>query len=185
MTSSDPTGTRPEFGPRGYLPERAARRARKIVLREQLGLGWLLAAVAAGVLLLVVATVWAVTSSGGPAASFAPVAAMTDLPQPGVLQGSAAGTDVLIVTVAGPRAFAAPGVGVVYCAASRRLEAPAVGAVWRLDGQRVGGDAGSLAPMPLTVHAGTVYVDPSQRGVGPPPSSGQEAPACAVDEPAP
>ncbi|MTV26636.1 hypothetical protein FTX61_14610 [Nitriliruptoraceae bacterium ZYF776] len=35
----DPQQT-PEFGPSGYLPERASKRARKIVLRAPLGLQW-------------------------------------------------------------------------------------------------------------------------------------------------
>src|SRR5690606_17036265 len=46
------TSERPDFGPSGYLPPRAARRARKIMLREPLGLQWAVAAVVAGLLVL-------------------------------------------------------------------------------------------------------------------------------------
>ncbi|HUG87123.1 MAG TPA: hypothetical protein VMM13_21320, partial [Euzebya sp.] len=53
-TASDPAAQQPEFGPGGYLPARAAQRARKIVLREQMGLHWAVAAVVAGLLILAI-----------------------------------------------------------------------------------------------------------------------------------
>jgi hypothetical protein len=43
----------PEFGPRGYLPERAAKRARKIILREPLSLAWVIGAILAGLALVI------------------------------------------------------------------------------------------------------------------------------------
>ena len=61
MGDQSPT---PEFGPRGYLPERASKRARKIVLRAPLGLQWIVAAVVFGLLVLVAGVVW--LNAGGP-----------------------------------------------------------------------------------------------------------------------
>jgi hypothetical protein len=114
------TSQRPDIGPSGYLPPRAAKRARKIMLREPLGLQWAVAAMIAGVLVLV---------AGG-----------------------------ILVTV-----FAAPDQPVSWCAESGHLES-ADGAVWEPSGRLIGGRGSSLARLPVEIHSGVVYVDPSADG---------------------
>lgn len=177
-------GAPPDAGPRGYLPPKAARRARKIVLREPMGLGWPVAAVVAMVVLVGVAVAFVVLRTGPPAAPFVAVGPVAAVPQgsAGVLDG--AGTDVLVVRAGGRfRVFAAPGGAPAYCDASRRLEAPD-GAVWTLDGAAAGRGAASLTPLPSAVHDGTVYVDPTAPGAAL-PAAGDESPACTAPASAP
>jgi hypothetical protein len=172
---------RPEFGPRGYLPDRAARRARKIVLREPMGLGWPVAAVIAGVLVAAVGLAYLLARTLAPAPPFVPVGELERIPRPGAVVAEVEGSAdaVLVVRVTGsPRGFIAPPEEVAYCPASRRLEAPASGSVWRLDGQRVGGRADSLPPVELRLHDGTLYVNPVAAGEPIPPSAARETPAC-------
>lgn len=167
----------PEFGPRGYLPERAARRARKIVLRGQMSLGWVVAALAAAVLVAAVGLVWLVRS-GPPGPPFVATADVAEVAAGGLGVADAGGTAVLIVRVTGGlRVFVAPPTPVTYCAASRRLEG-ADGTVWRVDGQRVGGPGASLAPVPVTVHDGTIYASPDDAAPALAPGGGDEPPVC-------
>lgn len=175
---------RPDFGPGGYLPRRAAQRARKIVLREQMGMGWPIAAVTAAVVVALVGAVFLFTATRGapPGPPFVPVAPLTAVGADGAgtfaLDGAGGGVDgVLVVRAGGLRTYAAPGVDVTYCAASRRLEAP--GRVWNLRGRLVGGDGQSLRPLPTRLHDGQVYVDPAAAGPAPEPSPAGETPACA------
>lgn len=175
-----PTSDRdPDFGPRGYLPPRAAKRARKIVLREQMGLGWPLAAVAAALLVAVVGALF-LLRSGPPPAPFVPAG-----PLDAVALGSAGvvttgeGRAVLVTRGGGAlRAFSAPLTEVRYCASSRQLESPS-GAVWTLDGVLVGGDGASLQPLRSTVYDGIVYVVPRNDDPSPPLGEPRgEQPAC-------
>nr|MBA2530088.1 adenosylcobinamide-GDP ribazoletransferase [Euzebyales bacterium] len=64
----------PDYGPRGYLPERAAKRARKIVLREQMGPAWPLAAVAAALLVGATGLWYLVTAGRPPGPPYTPLA---------------------------------------------------------------------------------------------------------------
>jgi len=171
---SDP----PAFGPRGYLPERAARRARKIVLREQMGLGWPLAAVAAALLVAGVGVTF-LARSGPPddplraAGPLAEVAAGTA----GVVAVEGGG-EVLVVRAGGRvRTFAPPDGTVRWCEDSSRLEA-ADGRVWTLDGILVGGDGGGLRAVPSSVYGDTVYADVTSPGRDLPADPGGETPAC-------
>lgn len=176
----------PDPGPRGYLPPKAARRARKIVLREPMGLGWPIAAVVAMVVLVGVAVAFVVLRTGPPDPPFVAVGAVDAVPQGTAGTLGAAGAEVLVVRAGGRfRVFAAPAEPVpAYCDASRRLEA-AGGAVWSLDGARVGGTAVSLRPLPAAVHDGTVYVDPTAPGAPLPAAPGDQPAACepATGEP--
>ncbi len=171
----------PDFGPRGHLPGRAATRARKIVLREQMGVGWPAAAVAAGGVLLAVAVAFAVLRTVPPGVPYERVALVEDL-----------GRDVAVVvaTDAGPalvvrggggalRAFAAPDGAVRWCDESRRLEG-ADGAVWTPEGVRVsdGAGVGSLAPLPAAVHDGALYVDATAPAAALPASPVGARPTC-------
>jgi hypothetical protein len=164
----------PEYGPRGYLPPRAARRARKIVLRERMGLQWPVAAVVAGVLVVLVGAVY-LLRSGPPGAPFVPLGPVPAVE--GVTPARAAGDPLLVAVVAGRvGVFADPGVPVTWCAASRRLESPD-GRVWTPEGILVGGDGASLRPVPSTVHGGELYADPRTATDLPPDPRG-ERPAC-------
>ncbi|HVM13385.1 MAG TPA: hypothetical protein VM287_03545 [Egibacteraceae bacterium] len=177
MTSG--TDERPDFGPGGYLPRRAAQRARKIVLREQMGLGWPIAAVTAAVVLAIVALVFVLTRSGPPGPPFLALASLDQTEAGGVTAVDLPGAprEVLVVRAGGAvRAYEAPGRPVTYCRRSRRLEAP--GAVWTLRGRLVGGGRESLRPVPTRIHDGVIYVDPTASMPAPPPAPAGETPVC-------
>ncbi|PSO46294.1 MAG: hypothetical protein BRC32_06550 [Actinobacteria bacterium QS_8_72_14] len=142
-----------EFGPPGYLPQRAANRARKIVLREPMALGWPIAAVVAGLIVLGAGAVF-LLRGGAPQEPFV---ALTELQR--LTDGQAAVMpteegDVLVVRADGR------------------------GTVWRLDGRRVSADGASLRPVPTDVHAGVIYAAVSQPAPAPAPADGDAAPAC-------
>jgi hypothetical protein len=168
----DDQGTKPEFGPSGYLPERAAKRARKIVLRAPLGVQWIVAALVAGLVVVVAGALFLVRSSAPPGAPWVEVADVEEVGDSLVLQD----LDVLLVGAGGRiRAFAdATDVG--YCEPSNRLEAPD-GRVWNLTGRGLGGTA-SLVEHPTLVQDGRLYVDPSRLADGPTPTDEPAEAAC-------
>lgn len=171
---SDDHDTTPEFGPGGYLPERAARRARKIILRAPLGLQWIIAALVAGVVVAVAGTVFLVRSGGPPTEPWVVVDRLEALDPSRVHQP----LDVLVVTAAGrPRAFPdATARGLSYCPETHRVES-AGGGTWTLTGRGLEGRP-SLAQLPTRVHSGTVYVDPTTTLEPPPPSDEPAGPGC-------
>lgn len=162
----------PEFGPGGYLPERAAHRARKIILRAPLGLHWIVAAVVAGVV-VVAASLWMLR---GPA---------SELSDPWIAVG-AVGTfgeaefraehDVLVVSAAGRIRVFVDASEVTFCAASRQLEA-ADGRVWRLTGRGTDNTA-SLVEVVSQVHRDVLYIDLTRTRVPEPPSRDVFASGC-------
>lgn len=175
---SDPPDSPPAFGPRGYLPPRAAKRARKIVLREQMGIGWPLAAVAAAVVVALVGVTYLVRS-GPPGAPFRAAGPLAE-----VAAGTAGvvavdgGGELLVVRAGGRvRTFAPPDTPVRWCADSARLES-AGALVWTLDGILVGGDGTGLRALPSTVYDGTVYADLTTPGRTLPAEPRGERPAC-------
>lgn len=168
----------PDFGPGGYLPERAAKRARKIVLREQMGMGWPLAAAFAALVVAAAGIWYVVWASRPPAPPFTPVTTIEQVPAGGAeaFEGPAGRPPVLVLRAGGPvRAFADAD-GVRWCAQSRRLETG--GAVWTPDGRLVGGVGDSLQPLRSTVFDGTVYVDAVTVLPRPAPDPRDETPAC-------
>lgn len=168
----------PAFGPAGYVPPRAAARARKIVLREQMGLQWTIAAVVAGVLILAITVPLVLSSSGppGPPSVDAGPLSQVDARGDGVVDVD--GAPVLVVRGGGVlAAFLDAPQDARYCAASRRIEAPD-GRVWSLQGRLLGGSGASLARVPATAYDGRLFVDPTAPEVLA-PSSGEVAPACA------
>jgi hypothetical protein len=169
----------PDFGPSGYLPQRAAKRARKIMLREPMGLQWAIAAVIAGMLVVVAGTVAVLRMTGPPDAPFVAAAQLSAVGSGAVPIRSPGGADMVVVRHAGGiTVFAAPDQPVSWCAESGRLESPD-GSVWQPDGRRVGGHGTSLTRLPAVVHGGVIYVDPTATGTSPAPRSAQEAaPAC-------
>jgi hypothetical protein len=170
-----------DYGPRGYLPERAARRARKLILREPLGMGWAVAAVGAGIVLAVVGLVFLLTRTGPPGSPFEAVGPIDAVDPRGLEVADAAGVPVIVVRAGGGvRAFAAPArhdATIVYCAESRRLES-ADGSVWDLAGRRRGGPGPDLRELPARIHQGTLYVDPTRRLPRPAVPDAGEQPAC-------
>ena len=106
MGDQSPT---PEFGPRGYLPERASKRARKIVLRAPLGLQWIVAAVVFGLLVLVAGVVW--LNAGGPPG--APFVAAGPVSAGGPSVERVESPDVWLVLGTGP-VLAVPGLSLIH-----------------------------------------------------------------------
>jgi len=165
-------GDPPGFGPRGHLPDRAARRARKIVLRAPLGLQWVVASLVAGVVVLVAGLLVLDRAGAPPGPPWVPLGAVEELAP----TGRHAGTDILVVHIGGRvRAFAAPD-GVAYCAPSNRLEHPD-GRVWALTGRGYRG-VPSLAPVPTLTVAGIAYLDPTTLGQPLDPLDGPAVPGC-------
>jgi hypothetical protein len=173
MADERPSGD-PEFGPRGYLPERAATRARKIVLRSPLGLQWIIASLVAGVV-VVIAGVTLLTRGGGPPdPPFVAVAPVAEVAGEVVHDQR---LDVLLVGLGGRiRAFDAPA-DVRYCEVSRRLESPD-GGVWSLTGRALAGDE-SFAEHPTVTSDGQLYVDPTVTTTRPTASEAAAEPGCA------
>ncbi len=159
-----------DFGPSGYLPERASKRARKVVLRAPLGLQWVIASLLAGVVLVIAGVLFLQRGAAPPGESWVAIAEVADLPASHVT------ADGVLVVAAGPRvrAFAEAG-EVAYCPASNRLEAPD-GGVWSLTGR--GHATASLAEHPTLLTGGVLYLDPTRTTLPPAPSDTPVEPAC-------
>ncbi|TVR27667.1 MAG: hypothetical protein EA387_00895 [Nitriliruptor sp.] len=162
-----------EFGPSGYLPERASKRARKIVLRAPLGAQWIVASLVAGVAVVIAGLLFLQQSSGAPSEPWIPAAEVAELDRatPG-----ADGTVLLVVGASRVRAFV-DAASLAYCEPTNRLESEG-GGVWTLTGRGLGG-ADSLDEHPTTIHDDTVYVDPSRVLPGPPASEEPAEPGCS------
>ncbi|MBW3661999.1 MAG: hypothetical protein KY469_02780 [Actinobacteria bacterium] len=163
----------PGFGPGGYLPDRAARRARKIMLRAPLGLQWIIASAIAGVVVLVAGLLFLRSADEPPGDPF--VAAADDAAVDPALEVE--GLGVLLVRGGRLRAFPIGDRGIVWCPQSDSIES-ASGRVWSPTGRALDGGE-SLASHPTVVHDGTVYVDPTRLEDGPPGTrAGNADPAC-------
>jgi hypothetical protein len=170
--ASTPASPAPEFGPGGYLPDRAARRARKIVLRAPLGLQWVVASLVAGLVVLIAGVLLLGRGAAPPGAPWEPLGPVQELSAASIDVGSG----LLIVSVGDRvRAFEAPP-GVTYCAASNRLEHPD-GRVWALTGRGYALTA-SLTPVPTLTVAGDAYLDPTTRGAPLEPLPDAAQPGC-------
>ncbi len=179
MRVGDPSVKEPEYGPRGYLPERASKRARKIVLREQMGVGWPLAAIGAAVLVATVGITF-LLRSGPPDPPFRAAAPLTAVAPSAaeVIAVQESGEEVLVVRAGGGvRVFTPSPDDIVWCADTRRLES-AAGQVWTLDGILVGGSGVSLRALPSTVYDGQLYVDPTAPESPLPTDPRDESPGC-------
>ncbi|MEX0869092.1 MAG: hypothetical protein WD011_05410 [Nitriliruptoraceae bacterium] len=153
-----------DFGPAGYLPERAAQRARKIVLRAPLGLQWIVGSVVAGIAVAIAGVLFLRQGATPPEDPWVEVMAVDSVP---------ASTydlrfDVLIVGAGGRiRAFADAD-DIAWCASSNRLESPE-GDVWSLTGRGYRGVA-SLHEHPTFVWRDRLFLDPTTTTPGPPPT---------------
>ncbi len=154
-----------EFGPSGYLPERASKRARKIVLRAPLGLQWIVASAVAGLVVLVAGVWYLQTRDRPPPEPWVAVAEVEDL------EVSAYDPDLeaLVVAATGRVRVFAGAADVAYCAESNRLEAADGDGIWSLTGRGLDGTP-SLEEHPAQVSAGTLYVDPTVTSSAPSPS---------------
>lgn len=164
----------PDFGPGGYLPQKASKRARKIVLRAPLGMQWILAAAAFGAVVLVGGLLW-LNSSGPPGPPHVAAGPVDPGAGPAVIHLD--DVDAWLVTGAGPP-MAVVGDQVEdlsWCEASRRLES-SDGRVWTTTGRGLG--TPSLTTHPMVVHDGVAYVDPTATRPGARPSDTTATPAC-------
>ncbi|WP_370327438.1 hypothetical protein [Euzebya sp.] len=176
--SAPPPADDAEFGPGGYLPQRAAQRARKIVLREQMGVHWPIAAVVAGVLTLAITVPLVLSSTGAPDPPFVDAGPLAAIDPAGDGLVDVDGTEVLVVRGGGVlRAFADPPDGARWCPTSRRVEAPD-GRVWTAQGRLIAGDGESLQPAAVTAYEGALYIDPAGGSDALPPNPGTQTPAC-------
>ena len=168
----------PEFGPSGYLPERASKRARKIVLRAPLGLQWVVGSLVVGLVVVVAGVLLLNRAAEPPPAPFAPVELALDGLGPAQQVALDGGSEPLLVVAAGglPRAFTLPeGPVPTWCDASGLLEAP--DGAWRPTGRGVQGTP-SLAELPSTVVDGVLYVDPTRPGTPATPDEAGPTPSC-------
>jgi hypothetical protein len=159
----------PEAGPArpparvAYLPPRAAR-ARKLILRSQLGLPWLLGAIAVAAVILV-AGIILLLGSGNPGAPWARLEVAARFPEGAVTQSAGPAGTVAVVdrraevrvflTAPGPCPVDGDGAGFV-----RSCD----GAAWDADGRPRGEGKRSGTPLrrvPARLHDGSIWIDPS------------------------
>lgn len=163
-----PDPDEPEFGPGGYLPQRAAKRARKIVLRAPMGMHWIWGAVAVGVGVLVVGVAFLATAGGPPGPPFVPLGPVAAVVAdgPGMLATPDAPHDGhLVSTQAGRlRIFEVADDDIAWCEASRRFEGS--DGVWSPTGRGLGG-ASSLPEHPSVIVDGILYWDATTTLPGP------------------
>ena len=171
MPDPDPTPARPARDPGGrvaYLPPRAAR-ARKLILRSQLGRGWIVASALFGIVILVAGALF-LFRAGRPGPPWVRVAAVASLPAGTVTEVAVrAGPDRLMVVVdrrgGELRALLAPaGPCPVQAAAGGGFARPCTGQRWDAAGSPVAtrGQAAPapLHPVPASLAGGDLYVDP-------------------------
>lgn len=170
MSAPDPSS--PEFGPSGYLPDRAAKRARKIVLRAPLGLQWVVGALVVGVAVIAAGVLW-LQGQGPPPEPWEPVG-----PVESVATGQRLDAlDAIVVAEGRVRVLAgAEDAGAQWCEQSRQLEG-SDGAAWSPTGRGLGGTP-SLDEHPTQAHEGTLYVDPTRTSPGPAPRDGEVILGC-------
>jgi len=148
-----------------YLPPRAAR-ARKLILRSQLGRGWILASALFGVVILAAGVLF-LAMAGHPGPPWVRVAAVPALPAGTVSEvAGPSGQAVVVDRRDGLRVFlTAPGPCPVVTA-SDGFARPCTGQRWDASGTPAGGggSAGSAGPplrrVPAVVAGGALYVDP-------------------------
>jgi hypothetical protein len=166
VPTSDPPPQRPGRDPGGrvaYLPPRAAR-ARKLILRSQLGRGWIVASALFGLVILVAGVLF-LTRGGHPGPPWVRVAPLSSLPTGAVTEVAGPAGQVVVVDHrdAAPRAFLAPPGPCPVLAAGDGFARPCAGQRW----DRTGAPAGDgrqapppLRPVPASFAGGALYVNP-------------------------
>jgi hypothetical protein len=151
-----------------YLPPRAAK-ARKLILRSQLGRGWIIAPVVFGLVILAAGGLY-LAKGGRPGPPWVRVAALEALPAGAVTQvpgasrsarQALAGQVVVVDRRGGElRAFlAAPGPCPVV-AAGAGFARPCTGERWDADGTPAAGAGAPLRRRPASLARGDLYVLP-------------------------
>jgi hypothetical protein len=168
VPTSDPPPPRPGRDPGGriaYLPPRAAR-ARKLILRSQLGRGWIVASALFGVVILAAGVLF-LARAGQPGPPWVRVAALPALPAGAVTEAAGPSGQVVVVDRRdGLRAFLAPPGPCPVRAAGAGFARPCTGQHWDAAGAPAAGPRASpAAPPPLrrvpaTLAGGALYVDP-------------------------
>jgi hypothetical protein len=169
VPASDPTPPRPGRDPGGriaYLPPRAAR-ARKLILRSQLGRGWIVASALFGLVILVAGVLF-LTRDARPGPPWVRVGPLSSLPAGTVAE--VAGPAGLVVAVdrrgGELRAFLAPpgpcpirpaGSGFARPCAGQRWDATGSPASELRDGQEA---PPPLRQVPASLAGGDLYVNP-------------------------
>ncbi|HET7519310.1 MAG TPA: hypothetical protein VFN05_16795 [Actinomycetes bacterium] len=166
-TDRPPRPGRDPGGRVAYLPPRAAR-ARKLILRSQLGRGWIVASALFGLVILVAGVLF-LTRDGHPGPPWVRVAALSSLPAGTVTEVAGPAGQVVVVDRRGGelRAFLAPPGSCPVRVAGSGFARPCDGQRWDAEG----GPASDLrdgeeAPPPLRRVAaafagGDLYVNPA------------------------
>jgi nitrite reductase/ring-hydroxylating ferredoxin subunit len=166
--AGDPTPPRPGRDPGGrvaYLPPRAAR-ARKLILRSQLGRGWIMASALFGIVILAAGVLF-LARAGRPGPPWVRVARLSALPAGAVTEVRVPAGQVVVVDRRGGelRALLAPdGACPVEAAAGGGFARPCAGHRWDATGAPAG-DRHRRAPPPLrqvpaSFAGGDLYIDP-------------------------
>jgi hypothetical protein len=164
----DPPPPRPGRDPGGklaYLPPRAAK-ARKLILRSQLGRGWIVASALFGLVILVAGFLF-LARQGRPGPPWTRVTAVSALPAGAVTETAGpAGQVVVVDRRGGLRAFLAPPGACPVRGAGSGFARPCAGQRWDAGGSpaselRDGQEAPPpLRQVPAAVAGGDLYVDP-------------------------
>jgi nitrite reductase/ring-hydroxylating ferredoxin subunit len=165
--AGDPTPPRPGRDPGGrvaYLPPRAAR-ARKLILRSQLGRGWIMASALFGIVILAAGVLF-LARAGRPGPPWVRVARLSALPAGAVTEVRVPAGQVVVVDRRGGelRALLAPDGACPVEAAGGGFARPCAGHRWDATGAPAG-DRHRRAPPPLrqipaSFAGGDLYIDP-------------------------
>jgi hypothetical protein len=146
-----------------YLPPRAGK-ARKLILRTQLGLPWMLAAILFGLVILAAGTLFLV-KGGRPGAPWQRVAPLTGIADGAVSQRPLRAGEVVVVDRRGDtlRAFLAPDGPCPVVGTAGGFARPCAAQGWDRSGapaRRGGAVPPPLRAVPATVAKGELYVNP-------------------------
>ncbi|HEX6675259.1 MAG TPA: hypothetical protein VF486_09560 [Actinomycetes bacterium] len=147
-----------------YLPPRAAK-ARKLILRSQLGLPWLLAAtLVASVILL--AGVLLLARGGRPGSPWVRVSPLAAFPTGTVAEVPQRGSRVVVVDRRDGdlRAFAGPAAACPVAADGGGFTRPCTRQSWDADGTPRTPHTPPLTRVPTRLASGDLYVDPAAAG---------------------
>ena len=147
-----------------YLPPKAAK-ARKLILRTQLGRGWIVAAALFGVVILVAGALY-LAMAGRPGPPWVRVAPLETVPAGEVGEAPGPGGQVVVVDRRDDRlrAFIAPPGPCPVVAAGAGFARPCTGQRWDAAGAAATGPGERRAPplrrVPASFARGDLYVDP-------------------------
>jgi hypothetical protein len=144
-----------------YLPPRAAK-ARKLILRSQLGRGWMVASAVFGMVILAAGALY-LAGARRPGAPWVRVAALEALPAGAVTEAPGPAGQVVVVDRRGGdlRAFLARPGPCAMVAAGAGFARPCSGQRWDAGGTPAGGAAAqALHQRPVALARGDLYVLP-------------------------